>query len=370
MNDKIKHIVNLVVACVLVFGLFAVCLIKPADEYSESERRPLDQAPVLNLENLSGGKFMTEFEEYTLDQFPLRDMFRTIKSFFAFYGMGLKTNNDLYLEDEYIAKQEYPYNPESVENAASIFNSIYNRFLKDTNCNVYTSLIPDKNYFLGEESGRLELDYEKLTDDFVSLVPNFEYIDIYPYLSIGDYYLTDTHWKQESITDVADALAQAMGTDISGEYQTNELEGEFKGVYYGQLALPVKTDKLVYLTNETLDNCVVYNHESGFPVEMEMYVSEKANGRDPYEMFLGGSLSYVSIENPNATADKELIIFRDSFGSAIAPLLAEGYSKIYVFDIRYLPSTAMLSNFVDFEDQDVLFLYSTLVLNNSETLKK
>ena len=94
---------------------------------------------------------------------------------------------------------------------------------------------------------------------------------------------------------------------------------------------------------------------------------EKANGKDPYEMFLSGSISLLTIENPNATTDRELIVFRDSFGSSISPLLAEGYAKITLVDIRYL-RTDMLARFIEFKNQDVLFLYSTLVLNNSETL--
>ena len=85
-------------------------------------------------------------------------------------------------------------------------------------------------------------------------------------------------------------------------------------------------------------------------------------------MFLSGSLSLITIENPNATTDKELVIFRDSFGSSIAPLLVEGYAKVTLVDIRYVASD-LVGRFVDFENQDVLFLYSTLVLNNSVTLK-
>ena len=50
------------------------------------------------------------------------------------------------------------------------------------------------------------------------------------------------------------------------------------------------------------------------------------------------------------------------------PLLAEGYSKITLVDIRYMQS-GLLERFLEFEDQDVLFLYSTSVLNHSETLK-
>ena len=74
------------------------------------------------------------------------------------------------------------------------------------------------------------------------------------------------------------------------------------------------------------------------------------------------------IENPNAESSKELIVFRDSFASPLAPLLASGYKKITLVDIRYLPSPS-LQKYIQFQNQDVLFLYSTSVLNHSKTLK-
>ena len=95
---------------------------------------------------------------------------------------------------------------------------------------------------------------------------------------------------------------------------------------------------------------------------------EKAYGKDPYEMFLSGSLSLITIENENAKTDKELVIFRDSFGSSIAPLFVEGYKKITLVDIRYIHPD-MLEKYIEFNNQDVLFMYSTSVLNNSETIK-
>jgi len=48
--------------------------------------------------------------------------------------------------------------------------------------------------------------------------------------------------------------------------------------------------------------------------------------------------------------------------------LAQGYAKTTLIDIRYI-QPAVLKNFVNFENADVLFMYSTMVLNNSETLK-
>lgn len=84
-------------------------------------------------------------------------------------------------------------------------------------------------------------------------------------------------------------------------------------------------------------------------------------------MFLGGSKSLLTIENPCASGNRELILFRDSFGSSLAPLLAEGYARVTLVDIRYI-SPALLSRYVDFHGKDVLFLYSTSVLNHSETI--
>lgn len=67
-------------------------------------------------------------------------------------------------------------------------------------------------------------------------------------------------------------------------------------------------------------------------------------------------------------SDKELILFRDSFGSSLIPYLTEGYTKMTIVDIRYI-SPHMLGQFIDFDGQDIIFLYSTSVLNNSITLK-
>ena len=85
-------------------------------------------------------------------------------------------------------------------------------------------------------------------------------------------------------------------------------------------------------------------------------------------MFLSGSEPLITIENEHATTDKELIMFRDSFGSSIAPLFIEAYKKITLVDIRYIQSD-FLENFIKFDNQDVLFIYSTTLLNNSKAFK-
>ena len=128
----------------------------------------------------------------------------------------------------------------------------------------------------------------------------------------------------------------------------------------------MEPDTIRYLTNDTLESCTVYHYETGQTTGI--YDGEKGAGRDPYEWFLSGSESLLTVENPHAATERELVIFRDSFGSSLAPLLVPGYAKVTLADIRYLPSSQM-GKYLTFTDQDVLFLYSAPVLNNSETLK-
>ena len=370
-TKNINHINNMnTIVTVVVLGIVFVSLtmaswLLPPQEFSDNERRKLAQRPKFSPDTMSDGSFMTEFEKYTLDQFPLRDQFRTLKAYTTYDVFGQLDNHDIYIQDGYAAKLEYPLQMDSLEHAADRFAYIYEKYLADKEMNIYLSIVPDKSYFLAEKHGYLSTDYEKLFHMMRNHMNYADYIDITGTLDITDYYKTDTHWRQEKLPETAAVLAEGMGTSISGAYTEYALDVPFYGVYYGQSALPLPPETLYYLSNDVLDGCIVTNHED--QTMGSIYNMEKKSGKDPYEIFLSGPRSLITIENPNCKSDKELVIFRDSFGSSIAPLLSEGYAKITLVDIRYLRAD-LLERFIEFKNQDVLFLYSTSVLNHSETL--
>ena len=355
-----------VIAIGIIYGMLTLtCFLKTDEEFSFSERRKLASKPVLSIESVLNGSYMKQAEEYVTDQFPNRDLWRGFKAGFALNMMQKSDTNGIYLEDGYLCSMEYPMNQESLERAGEVFSGIYEKYLKDTETNVYFSIIPDKGYFIS--GGKyLSMDYEYFLKEMYAQADFAESIPIHELLQLSDYYRTDTHWKQEQITDVAEKLAEAMGTKLSGEYETRTLGTPFYGVYYGQAALPMTPDEISYCTNEVLEKCKVYDYENNR--EIPIYDISKASGRDPYEMFYGGNISLATIENAGADTGKELVVFGDSFARSLLPLMTEGYAKITLIDIRYLPS-AYVGNYVTFSDQDVLFLYSTSVLNNSITLK-
>ena len=348
----------------LIFGCtFLLCVFKPNEEFSIAERRPLKSFPALTVSKIQSGRFMEEFEDYVLDQFPFRDGFRVIKAWMEKNIFLKKNNNDIYVEDGYAVEMVYPMDAISIQNSSKVMKMIYDTYLKNSGSNVYFSMIPDKNYFLAEENGQLTMDYALFMNKMKENLSFMNYIDIADSLSVEDYYRTDSHWRQEAIIDTAALLNEKMGTSITGKYNEQEIDRPFKGVYSGQWTLPLEEDKVVCLSNSMIDQYNVYDHENDRAIPV--YDMEKAKGNDMYETYLGGSLSLITIENPLMNGKKELILFRDSFGSSIAPLLAEGYSKVTLVDIRYI-RWERLEQFVDFKDKDVLFLYSTALLNHNE----
>ena len=365
MKDKNKNKCICIIFSAFLFIVFLTGVFGPKNEYSRSERRKLAEIPKVSWQAVKTGKFMKDYDKYTLDQFPLRDWMRSVKALTSDKIFQKLDNNDLYIDDDYIAAMEYPVDQNSISYAGRRFRYIIERYLEKDQ-KVFLSVIPDKNYFMAEESGHLSMDAKEVSDILSESVPSAQYVDIIDLLQKEDYYRTDTHWRQEKITDVAHRLADQMGVTIPDQYTEVEVTDDFYGVYYGQAALPVRPEKLVYLTNDRIENMIVTDRQNNRVGKV--YDLKKAEGKDPYEMFLSGPLSLVEVENKNPEKDKNLIIFRDSFGSSIAPLLAQGYEKTILVDIRYLQST-YLENLVDFENADVLFLYSTLVLNNSSTLK-
>lgn len=348
----------------LWIALTAFSWFAPAKEISDAERRPLAQFPEISAETLLDGNFMTKFEKYTLDQFPLRDRFRQLKSLTHYYLLGQKDNNEIYIADGHAAQMEYPLDENSVDRALKQFQRVYDRYLKENNCKIFATVIPDKGYYLAEENGYLALDYKKLFEKVQKGMPWAKYVDITDCLAIGNYYYTDTHWRQENILPVAKKLSQAMDVTYpkAEDFVTTELERPFYGVYYGQAALPMDPEPMYILENELLDACTVFNYTTGQTAPV--YDMEKLYSKDQYEVFLSGAQSLLRIDNPSAGTDRKLIVFRDSFGSSLTPLLVQDYAQITLVDIRYI-SVEVLDRYVDFQDADVLFLHSSLVLNKN-----
>lgn len=376
-------------------GLVVVLAVNSGATVSRSERRRLAEKPELTWESLTDKSFMDDTEKYLLDHFPFRDGLRRVKAYYAYDILQQKENNGIYVAEGHAAKLEYPLNEASVKRLAAKMKGLGQQYFPAQD--VWYAIVPDKNYFLAEKNGYPSMDYERMTGLLTQELAgdaNFGYIDLIPDLTINDYYHTDTHWRQERILDVAYHVADAMGAGgslgFSGGNQAGFTEHaikDFYGVYYGQAALPMEPDMIVYLTDEVTDAASVWSLEENFfggkdggkavmpdetgAVLKPVYQTEKLadeKSLDMYDVFAGGASSLQIIQSPEAATDRRLIIFRDSYASSLAPLLLGAYREITLIDLRYIDS-ARIGTYVDFADADILFLYNTAVVNHAEMLK-
>lgn len=365
--ENLRKFATILLFFALMFGLLVWHIVLPDKTISLSERRPLEQMPPFSVSSVLSGEYMEDLSAYLLDQFPLRDQLRALKSTIQTHIFRQKDTNGFFLAGEHICKLEDPLDERQILYAAEKINEIADRYL--ANSAIYYAVVPDKNAYTAEEYGYPNLDYDRMLELLHSNIASASYIDLFPLLSAEDYYYTDTHWRQEAISDVAQTLIDIMTPGVSitpdsGWTQTSHTP--FYGVYYGQSMLKSEADTLVWLNSPVIDAATMTGLE--FEEELPVYTTDRLTGKDAYDVFAAGAQSILYLDSPLAASDQELILFRDSFGSSIAPLLLESYSRITLIDLRYI-TTDFLEQYVDFHGQDVLFLYSTGLINSGYLLK-
>ena len=277
------------------------------------------------------------------------------------------TQPEIYVYRGYAAATDAPWSEKSLDFAAKRLGHLLETYFTGEGYDRYLAVVPDKAQFTEPPEGYTPAGAQETADYLAQRLP-VEEIGIAPLLSLEDYYRTDPHWRQERLSAVAQTISEAMGASVpdTTEETLCALAGEFHGSYWGKTAEPLTADVLSYITSPLLEGCTVYDYETDSTGGVyDLTAAEKA----PYDLFLGGPKALLRIENPAANNDRTLIVFRDSFGSSLVPLLAGGYRTVYVVDIRYMATDA-LARVTEFpEGADVLLLYSVAVLQNSITLK-
>ena len=368
MGKKLRNILSIIVFSAFILTLGAACVLREPVEILVSERRKAAQLPEASVDSVMDKSFFDDFEKFLTDQFPLRDGFRTINAAIRMKLLRQTDNSKVYLADGHISEFQSLLSENSVRNTADKLNSICEKYIKGKNARVYYSVVPDKNYYLAEKNGFPSLDYGRMLEIYHAKIKGMEYIDIFDCLTADDYYTTDSHWKQENLGKVVDRLSEKMGFYARpfSDYKAQKIS-DFEGVYAPRLALGKMSDEIITLSSPVTDGAWVFNLETGKTTQ-GVYDMSKLSGYDKYEVYLSGAAAFLTVENPLAKEKRELVVFRDSFGSSLVPLMLEGYSKITVIDIRYI-SPQILGEYVDFTDCDVLFIYNTLILNQSNILK-
>lgn len=371
----------------VVFLLALVCVpvaafLLPDQAVSKTERRKLAKKPAFTVAAFWDGTYMEQLETYFSEQFPVRDGLRTVKAETETALLGKADTNGYFKVEDGIYHLEAELNEKNVGRVADSIEKLCTEQFQNADC--YVAVIPDKNYYLaaqcedaGSENEKWKgsilkhyptLDYARLDEMIQAEIPSAQKINLYDKLHLEDYYRTDLHWKQEKITGVVDTLVQSMGQQtntVSGGWQV--ATENFIGAYGAASALKTTPDTIFYRTDPSIERMQVYDYER--KQDVSVYAPEKIGGMDDYDFYLWGARALLTIQNSECHNGKNLLLFRDSFGSSIAPLLAEYYEEVTLVDLRYVSASHALGLLGDTKYQDVLFLYSAPILNHGDSLR-
>ncbi len=365
--EKFKQYAVIGVFFLFICGFSLVHFLLPDKDFSPTERKPLAQSPALTWDAIRTGDYFTDAETYLLDQFPLRPKFLNAKRILDKNVFLMSSSSGYTSAEDHLTKLTPTLNENQIEYAVKLLNKVLEEHPEIGSA--YCAVVPDKNYYLSQITGQPSLNYDRVFE--MTKEVRAQQIPLTHLLTLDDYYRTDSHWRQERILPVAEAICNALGVPPAdpNSYYTTSLEG-FKGLYYNLTETPPEPDTLTYLRSETIDNVIVKHlNNQGKMEEMSMYHEDPVynDRRDSYDFFLAGPESLITIENPNAKTDRHLILIRDSFGSSLAPLLADSYAKITLLDFRYIKTFALGMVDIDFTNADVLILYSTALFNEARS---
>lgn len=366
---KHKNSILIILFLAILFTVPALSLASPDRPNSDLERRPLAQLTGYQayLDTHYGADFadyLAYLETCLLDQFPLRDQLRSLDAAVRVYGLRQRDINLYYKVKGHLGKLDPILQEKTIERALTLFDKASRETFNQEGKHLF-ALIPDKNVYMAEEGSYPHYAYSRILDLVSSrLSDRTGLLSLEGILELDDYYRTDPHWDQTKLEYPASTILEALGLDLCGPDTYRETEGlaGYLGTFAGQAALPVQSDRLAWLSGPVLDGLTLLDPVSG--EKTGIYQTDKLQGMDPYDIFMGGAKPLLVIDNPAQAEGRELVVFRDSFGSSLIPLLAAHYQRVIVVDLRYIAMDAV-KDLVDINPwADVLHLYSTSVLNS------
>ena len=304
---------------------FAICLCPSlgmlvTKQETSSENRQLSEFPSPKTEE---GKINVEWLSQAGDYFQEHFAFRNelVTGNALLHGRLLETstadgviqgkNGWLYYKDSLD-----DYLGQDLLSDRSLFNiahmlSMTQQALEEKGVNFLFTIAPNKNSLYGDNMPY----YDKLKVSGQTNRENLEdwlktekvaYADLYQALMEEDevlYHARDSHWNNKGAALAADVLMDALGKDH------DSYEGESYTVrrdYTGDL------DTMLYPLASTADDEIYYDKETTYAT-----VEEIQSNFDP------------RITTVNPVKEGSLVMYRDSFGNALLPYMADAYANAY-----------------------------------------
>ncbi len=232
--------------------------------------------------------------------------------------------------------------------------------------NVYSLVCPTAvSYYMPENYLDLTASEKDNIDNINSALVDVTPVNAYDALLLHKneaiYSRTDHHWQPLGAYYAAQAFAEAADVPFAelSEYETVSLPG-YVGTLYGytkSASLINNPEDFIYYKPKTTTVTTRYSTTFTNPREDVLTLDPTPMSTSNYYMVFGGDqqITHVSTECKNG---RTLVIFKDSYGNALLPVLTSSFENIYLCDIRYFDLNAV--EFVkQVEATDLLFAMNT-----------
>lgn len=361
MFKKIKPIMPSVAFLLIIFILSAALFVLPKKDYSENEKRILAKAPEFNVKALADGKFTKDLESFVSDQFPLRDFFVGVNSYFNLICGRNSTAPVYYGKDGYLIGAPADLNTDTAQKNVQKFSA----FAKDNNLKATIMVVPQCGYVMDDKLPSVHGEYTdgRIFDVIAQNKGEMTFIDVREAFDkvkndVQLYYKTDHHITSAGAYELYKLYAEENGFAVPSAYEIKTEPG-FYGTAYSKggywLSAP---DEIEMWHNKELKVTVEITEPGKDVVKNgSVFFTDRLSESDKYPVYLDGNHSLTKITNPDAKGGKILVI-KDSFAHCFTGFLAEQYSEIYMVDMRYYRTS--VSELVEENNiTEVLYLYGT-----------
>ena len=358
MMKNISAKIQIIVFALLILVPAVLFVALPDRDFSDKENRVLKSLPTLNAETLTSGKFTSEFETYTADQFPFRDGWVAAKAWSERLS-GKTENNDVYFCSDGVLIGHF-----DAPSQKQISSNIYavNTFAENTGANVYFSLIPGAVSVWKDKlpANAPAADQQRIIDEIYSQVKCTTVDNSAVLRAHSDeyiYYHTDHHWTSLGAYYGYTALSQALGNTPQplSAFQPVNVTEDFYGTLYSSSGVRWLPSEPIqrFVSDEGIKVTQLSGEKSQ---EGVMYDTSKLEVKDKYSYFFGGNTALMRIDT-KVPGNSSLLVIRDSYSDCELPFLTADYSTIYVMDLRYYKEN--VQNFIaENKIDDVVINYS------------
>lgn len=346
-RSRICDIAITAVFCLFIGGFALMHIITPDKEYSERENRVLESFPKFSADALFSGSYTADMTEYLSDQFPLRDVFVSIKSNAERIAMRMENGGIMFDGDALTARADHPDMENLDENlsssekfAASLENSGIDTVLAvaGRRSDVCTRDLPD-SYGEGNQNAlweAIDAAGKNFSGEYNNLRNPLRNLD-----KLGEdvYYRTDHHWTTlgahyaylELWESLPDSLIEGLSPRRSSEFKKETVTTEFYGTSHSSSGATWVTPDEIDLWRFAGDDTMTVTVKDTGEILTGLYRMEFLEVKDKYSVFLGENAGRVDI----GTGDRPTVmLIKDSFAQSIAPFLAMDFDIIMI-DPRY-----------------------------------